>query len=358
MGKATHYEARGSDPAYKGLALRECANCGGTELSHYPAGECQPSDASPPTEEEVWLTGYRPGSVMDIACRRFCERFERKPDCTTFMDLHWVNGYAKCLLDCKMGIATPPEGLPPEPVAHSDPTGTTREPPHCPTCGCGLPGEPVPCIHGNIGPCMTCNPGTSLNQALRGPIEPHQGTISETAVAQNIPAISGKPDAASVGRARTQSEVAGSNPAGSLSPEPGEGHAWYAVEGAAEGKWQGLPVKDVICKGCGMVRPLLNCLNETTPCRRPETGMANNADRYQFLRTALFCDWAFFKDLVNRTADESEFDAKVDKARSALMNNEGLQPAQAGGEGGGMASACGVRATAPCPSLTKAGSES
>ena len=50
--------------------------------------------------------------------------------------------------------------------------------------------------------------------------------------------------------------------------EPRDGHAWYAVEGAAEGKWQGLPVKDVICINCGMVRPLFDCLNEQRPCAR------------------------------------------------------------------------------------------
>lgn len=55
-------------------------------------------------------------------------------------------------------------------------------------------------------------------------------------------------------------------------PEPSDTHAWYAVEGAAEGRWQGLPVKDVICINCGRVRPLFDCLNDPTPCKRPSPG--------------------------------------------------------------------------------------
>jgi hypothetical protein len=33
-----------------------------------------------------------------------------------------------------------------EPPCHPDPTGTTREPPHCPTCGCSSAHEPAPAL--------------------------------------------------------------------------------------------------------------------------------------------------------------------------------------------------------------------
>jgi hypothetical protein len=61
-------------------------------------------DANQTTDGSAeWLTGYRTGSVMDLACRRFAEVKERKPNCDDFTDLTWVNGYAKCLLDTKQG---------------------------------------------------------------------------------------------------------------------------------------------------------------------------------------------------------------------------------------------------------------
>ncbi len=64
----------------------------------------------PTTERSAeWLTGYRTGSVMDTAYRRFAEVKERRPNRDDFTDLTWVNGYAKCLLDAKQGIATWPE---------------------------------------------------------------------------------------------------------------------------------------------------------------------------------------------------------------------------------------------------------
>jgi len=43
-----------------------------------------------------------------------------------------------------------------------------------------------------------------------------------------------------------------------------------------------------------------------------------DAERYRFLRTALFCDYAWWKKLSSRPNDEAEFDAMVDAASSAL----------------------------------------
>ncbi len=47
-----------------------------------------------------------------------------------------------------------------------------------------------------------------------------------------------------------------------------------------------------------------------------------DAARYQFLRAALFRDWDWWCRLSRETADEAEFDAKVDAARAALTKRE------------------------------------